>query len=190
MDCIKTLKTKKMKKILIVLLAFALYSCSSSDSQMKQDEINSKNSSQANEASVAPVIGQKVSNSEATENASNEGGVTKITSADFKKLIFDYEKNKEWKFVGKRPCVVDFYADWCGPCKMIAPRLEELSREFAGKVDFYKVNTDEQRELSGVFQIRGIPAILFCPAEGQPQMSTGAMSKDEYKRIIEDFLVK
>lgn len=178
-----------MKKIFIILFAITLFSCNSSNTQMTQDEINNKNSIKTNEASVASGIGHSNTSSSHEESSSNEGGVTKITTADFKKLIFDYDKNKEWKFTGKRPCVVDFYADWCGPCKIVAPRLDQLSQEYAGKVDFYKVNTDEQRELSGVFQIRGIPSILFCPVEGQPQMSTGAFSKEEYKKIIEEFLL-
>ncbi|MBK8807743.1 MAG: thioredoxin [Bacteroidales bacterium] len=178
-----------MKKVILLLLSsLFLNSCGSQDKQISQDKLNESATISQSEASIA-----SVSNIEKNENSSqaneNIGGVRKINSEEFKTLIFNYETNKEWKFAGTRPCIVDFYADWCGPCKMVAPRLDELSKEYAGKVDFYKVNTDEQRNLSGAFGIRGIPAILYCPANGQPQMTTGASSKEEYKKIIESFLL-
>lgn len=109
-----------------------------------------------------------------------------ITTQEFKDLVFNYEESKEWKFKGDKPAVIDFYADWCAPCKMVAPIIEELSSEFEGKIDFYKVNTEVEQELSGAFGIRSIPSILFIPVEGQPQMSAGALPKNTFKEAFKD----
>jgi len=109
-----------------------------------------------------------------------------ITTQEFKDLVFNYEESKEWKFKGDKPAVIDFYADWCAPCKMVAPIIEELSSEFEGKIDFYKVNTEVEQELSGAFGIRSIPSILFIPIEGQPQMSAGALPKNTFKEAFKD----
>ncbi len=112
-----------------------------------------------------------------------------LTKQTFLGKVFNYEENKEWKFEGDKPALIDFYADWCAPCKMIAPILEELSKEYEGKVDIYKINTEEEIELSGAFGIRSIPSLLFIPKEGQPQMAQGALGKDELKKVIEDVLL-
>ncbi len=109
-----------------------------------------------------------------------------LTTSEFKEKIFNYEQHQEWKYAGNKPCIIDFYADWCGPCKMVSPLLEEISKEYEGKLDVFKVNTDEEQELSEVFGIRSIPSILFIPQEGQPQMSVGAMPKDSLIKAIED----
>lgn len=109
-----------------------------------------------------------------------------ITTQEFKDLVFNYEESKEWKFKGDKPAVIDFYADWCAPCKMVAPIIEELSSEFEGKIDFYKVNTEVEQEFSGAFGIRSIPSILFIPVEGQPQMSAGALPKNTFKEAFKD----
>lgn len=114
--------------------------------------------------------------------------VEHLTAATFKEKVFDYETNKDWKYQGAIPCMIDFYANWCGPCKMVAPILEELSTEFDGKIQIYKVNTDEERELASVFGIQSIPSLLFVPMEGQPQMAMGALPKDSFKRAIKDVL--
>ncbi|MCK4653566.1 MAG: thioredoxin [Candidatus Cloacimonetes bacterium] len=106
----------------------------------------------------------------------------------FKEKVYDYEKNKDWKFEGDKPAIIDFYADWCGPCKMVAPILEELSEEYEGKLDIFKVNTEEQQELAAAFGIRSIPSLLFIPKEGQPQMSMGALPKESFVKTIEDVL--
>ena len=113
-----------------------------------------------------------------------------LTKETFKNKVFNYETNTEWKFEGELPCIIDFYADWCAPCKMIAPILEELSIEYKGKVNFYKVNTEEEEELSSVFGIKSIPSILFCPKTGQPQMSMGAMPKQSLVDAINDILLE
>ena len=111
-----------------------------------------------------------------------------LTAETFKEKVFNYEASKDWKFEGDLPCMIDFYADWCGPCKVVAPVLEELSEEYEGKVNIYKVNTEEERELSSVFGIQSIPSLLFVPKEGQPQMAMGALPKDTFKQAIKDVL--
>ncbi len=119
-----------------------------------------------------------------------EGKVKVMTTDTFKEKVFNYEKHpEEWVFEGERPCIIDFYADWCRPCKMVAPIMDELAEKYKGKVDFYKVNTDKNRELSSVFGIRSIPSVLFCPGEGKPQMATGALPKDSYIKTIDEFLL-
>lgn len=111
-----------------------------------------------------------------------------LSTSTFKSKVFDYEKNQEWKFEGTRPALIDFYADWCGPCKMVAPILEELANEYGDKLNIYKVNTDEEQELSAAFGIQSIPSLLFIPLEGQPQMAMGALPKESFKRAIKDVL--
>jgi thioredoxin 1 len=101
-----------------------------------------------------------------------------LTKETFLEKVFNYEQNKEWKFEGELPCLIDFYADWCGPCKMVAPILEELSEEYKDKINIYKVDTEAQQELAGAFGIRSIPSLLFCPKEGKPQMAQGALPKE------------
>jgi thioredoxin 1 len=114
--------------------------------------------------------------------------VEHLTKETFLNKVFDYEKNKEWKFEGTKPCVIDFYADWCGPCKMVAPVLEELSKDFDGKLNVFKVNTEEEQELASAFGIRSIPSFLFVPAEGQPQMAMGALPKETFVKAFKDVL--
>lgn len=114
--------------------------------------------------------------------------VEHLTAETFKAKVFNYEANKEWKFEGTKPCLIDFYASWCGPCKMVAPILEELAKEYDGKLDIYKVDTEDQRELASVFGIQSIPSILFVPASGQPQMAMGALPKDSFKKAFKDVL--
>ena len=112
-----------------------------------------------------------------------------LTLDSFKAKVFNFEINKEWKFEGDRPCMIDFYADWCGPCKMVAPILEELSAEYHDKLDIYKVNTEDQKELAGLFGIQSIPSLLFVPREGQPQMALGALPKETFHRAIKEVLL-
>jgi thioredoxin len=111
-----------------------------------------------------------------------------LTAATFKEKVFNYEINKDWKYLGDKPAIIDFYADWCGPCKMVAPVLEDLSEEYDGKVQIYKVDTDKEQELASVFGIRSIPSILFIPKEGQPQMSLGALPKESFNKAITEIL--
>jgi len=111
-----------------------------------------------------------------------------LTTSSFRDKVFDYQKNKDWKFEGELPCLIDFYADWCGPCKMVAPILEELAEEYQGKLNIYKVDTEAERELAAVFGIQSIPSLLFVPKEGQPQMAMGALPKSTFKKAIKDVL--
>ncbi|WKD85466.1 Thioredoxin 2 [Polaribacter huanghezhanensis] len=111
-----------------------------------------------------------------------------LTKAAFLEKVFNFEENKEWTFKGNVPAIIDFYADWCGPCKMIAPILEQLSEEYGEKINIYKVDTEAEQELSAAFGIRSIPSMLFCPKEGDPQMANGALPKPELERIIADVL--
>ena len=113
-----------------------------------------------------------------------------LTKQTFFDKVFNYEQNKDWKFEGELPCIIDFYADWCQPCKIVAPILEELSKEYEGKVNIYKVNTEEETELAAAFGIRSIPSILFCPKDGQPQMAQGALPKETLIQAINDVLLK
>jgi thioredoxin len=119
-----------------------------------------------------------------------DGQVISLTSESFQKLVWDYKKNPDtWVFQGDQPVIIDFYADWCRPCKMVAPIMAELSKEYQGKVRIYKVNTDEQRELAGIFRITSIPAVMFIPKSGKPQMSVGAMQKPAYLEMIQNVLL-
>jgi thioredoxin 1 len=111
-----------------------------------------------------------------------------LTKETFLEKVFNYEENEDWKYNGDIPCVIDFYADWCAPCKMVAPIVEELSTEYEGKVNFYKINTDEEQEIAGLFGIQSIPSILFVPKEGQPQMAVGAIPKDSFRQAIKEVL--
>jgi len=111
-----------------------------------------------------------------------------LTTAEFKEKVFNYDVNKEWKYEGDVPCIIDFYADWCQPCKMVAPVLEELEEEYQGKIIVYKVDTEVERELAAVFGIQSIPSLLFVPLDAQPQMAMGALPKETFEMAIKDVL--
>lgn len=113
-----------------------------------------------------------------------------LTKETFLEKVFDYEKNKEWKYEGDVPCVIDFWAPWCGPCRVVGPIIDELSKEYEGKVKFYKVNTDKEQDVAGAFGIRSIPSLLFVPKEGQPKMSLGALPKESFKEVIDKELLE
>jgi thioredoxin len=114
-----------------------------------------------------------------------------LTKTDFLAKVTDYESNpEEWKYLGDKPALIDFYADWCGPCKAIAPILEELAEEYDGQIYIYKINTEEEQELAALFGIRSIPSLLFIPMEGQPQMAQGALPKATFKEAINSILLK
>ncbi len=116
--------------------------------------------------------------------------VEALTVEGFKEKVYNWEENPEkWVFEGNEPCVIDFYADWCRPCKMVAPIMEELANDYEGKIKIYKVNTDKNKELSRLFEIRSIPSILFVPMDGEPQMTKGAMKKADYAKIFDEFLL-
>jgi thioredoxin 1 len=116
--------------------------------------------------------------------------VVHLTAQDFKEKVFDYETGKEWKYKGNLPAIVDFNADWCSPCKMVAPILEDLALEYSGKIMVYKVNTENEQELASVFGIQSIPTLLFIPKEGQPQAAMGALPRQTFEKVIKDVLLK
>jgi thioredoxin len=113
----------------------------------------------------------------------------KLTTEEFKNKVFNYETDKEWNYKGTLPAIIDFYAEWCGPCKMVAPILEELGKEYEGKIVIYKVDTEAEQELSAVFGIRSIPTFLFIPVNGQPAMQPGVLPKHVFKQVIDENLV-
>ena len=109
-----------------------------------------------------------------------------LTKETFLEKVFNYEQNKEWKYNGDKPCIIDFYADWCGPCRMVAPILEELSKEYEGKLYVYKIDTEAEQELASAFGIKSIPSLLFVPMEGQPQMAMGALPQEAFEKAFKD----
>jgi thioredoxin 1 len=113
----------------------------------------------------------------------------KITTREFKEKVFNYDNQSDWKYSGELPAIVDFYADWCGPCKMVAPVLEELAKEYEGKLVIYKVDTEMEFELASAFGIQSIPTFLFIPADGQPSLQPGAFPKKVFKQVIEEHLL-
>lgn len=111
-----------------------------------------------------------------------------LSTEEFKKQVFDWEKNEQWKFEGGRPAIVDFYAEWCGPCKMLGPVLESLATEYEGKLDIYKVDTDKEGELAARFNIQSVPSLLFAPTTGSPRMALGALPRTELVKAIKEVL--
>lgn len=113
----------------------------------------------------------------------------KLTTEAFKEQIFNYDTHQDWAYKGSLPAIIDFYADWCGPCKMVAPILEELADEYAGKINIYKIDTEAELELAQVFGIQSIPSLLFIDANGRPMMQPGAFPKSTFKKVIEEHLL-
>lgn len=125
----------------------------------------------------------------AENTISEKGNVIKLTNETFKQLVFNYELNKEWKYEGNLPAIIDFYADWCGPCRQLSPRIEELAKEYAGKIVVYKVDTDVEKVLSQNFGIQSLPTIIFIPVNGQPQSAMGALPKETLVKAINEVLL-
>ncbi len=143
---------------------------------------------QGNQADDKPVIENDGDVAEAGTSMDIEPEY--LTYETFKEKVWDFEKNpQEWVYKGDIPCVIDFYADWCKPCKMVAPIMDDLAKKYDGKVKIYKIDTDKEKKLAGVFGIRSIPSVLFSPMEGRPEMQTGALQKTAYIKIIEDVLL-
>lgn len=116
--------------------------------------------------------------------------VVHLTSEEFKKVVFDYSTEKDWKYLGKLPCIIDFYADWCRPCRTIAPYMDELAKEYDGKLIVYKVNVDKEKEAASAFGVGSIPLVIFCPMEGAPASQPGALSLEDYRKIVETYIFK
>jgi thioredoxin len=165
-----------MKKIAFILAIaiISLQGCNASQAKNK-----------GSENAGAPAVS-------ATEKGDEEGGSVKLTKEKFLKEVWDYQNSpKEWRFKGEKPAIIDFYADWCGPCKIASPILEEISKEYAGKITVYKIDTQVERELASVFGISGIPAFLYIPKDGKPVMTSGiARSKEDTKQMFKDNIDK
>src|SRR5690554_2357507 len=160
---------KKRFLIIGVLSAIILSACSNASNDNKQE-----------------------TNSQQTENNMQVKQKTiNLTKAEFLTKVANYEESPDkWEYLGDKPCLIDFYADWCGPCKMVAPILEELAEEYKDDIYIYKVDTEAEQELAAAFGIRSIPSILFCPMGEQPQMAQGALPKDGFKQAIDEVLLK
>ena len=169
------LENKKMKKILFIALATAVFTISSCAKGNKQAK---------NKENDHIVINQHI------KQENKKMKPTEMTLDMFKQKVMDFEKNPNgWKFEGDKPAIIDFYATWCGPCKATAPIIEELADEYNGKIDFYKVDVDQEQQLASLFGIRSIPSILFIPREGKPQMQVGAMDKAQFEEAIKTTLL-
>ena len=163
-----------MKKLVFILAiaVISLQSCNSSQA---------KNNGNENKATETPAV-------TVSQNNGAEGGTVKLNKAKFLAEVWDYESSpKEWKYKGTKPALIDFYADWCGPCKIAGPILEEISNEYAGKVTIYKIDTQVEQELAAVFGISGIPAFLYIPVDGKPSMTSGiARTKEDTKKMFQE----
>jgi thioredoxin len=133
----------------------------------------------------------KSKNNTEQKDAENKMEIIHLTKAEFISKVANFEVNPtEWKYLGDKPCIVDFYATWCGPCKMVAPILEDLAKEYDGKIYIYKVDVDEQQEIASAYGIQSIPTIFFCPTNGKPQIAQGAMPKESFQKMIDEVLLK
>lgn len=132
-------------------------------------------------------------NNEGEKQTKNEkvevGTVVHLTKETFQKNVFNYQVNKEWRYEGNKPAIIDFYADWCAPCRMVSPIVEELAKEYSGKIVVYKVDTEKERELAQNLGIQSLPTLLFVPLNGQPQAALGALPKEELVKAINDVLL-
>jgi thioredoxin len=154
------------KRIIVALLASGMFFSCSGKSTSQKEELK-------------------------TTNTENKMKAIHLTKTEFLAKVANYEANpKEWKYLGDKPALIDFYADWCGPCKVVAPILEELAGEYEGEVYVYKINTEQEPELAALFGIRSIPSLLFVPMEGKPQMAVGALPKTKLKEGIDTILLK
>lgn len=173
---------KKTSTLLTLLLAGMLCTACNGNNPKAQDESRPEESEAQTEATRQVTPAQQAATSE-------KGVVTPMDKSLFRQKIYDFEKNhKTLEFLSERPAVIDFYADWCGPCKRIAPILQELAGEYAGKVDFYKVDVDKETELSRLFQIQSIPLVVFVPLKGEAAILVGAHEKGVYQEAIDAVL--
>jgi len=157
----------------------------------KQPDEQTRTQHYSNENTQSEPIGGRPGTGITTSSKGGLNGiglVESLTKNSFLQKVFNYEQNEEWKFEGKLPCIVDFYADWCAPCKMVEPILQELAREYQGKLNIYRVDTQAQQELAAAFGIQSIPSMLFVPLNEEPQMAVGALPKKTLKKAIKEVL--
>lgn len=165
---------KRLSVMMILVFSFALFSCSNIQGNQEEKKVNIKD-------------GETENGNTASET---QGEVEYLSYDTFLTKVWNFETNsQEWVYEGEVPCVIDFYADWCGPCKRVAPIMDDLAERYNGKVKVYKIDTDKEKELASAFGIRSIPSVLFVPMKGKPMMQTGALPKDQYIKIIEDELL-
>lgn len=133
----------------------------------------------------------KVDNASAStaRNAEGNGTVQQLTDESFKKLIFNYDKNKDWKYEGSKPAIIDFYADWCAPCRQLSPLVEEVAREYSGKINVYRVDTQKETVLSQNMGITSLPTLIFIPENGKPQYTIGAIPKETLVKAVNEILL-
>ncbi len=164
---------KRLSFLFAIMLTVTLISCSNVIGSTEGDEINNTENTNGDEG-----------------NSQDELKPEYLTYDTFLEKVWDFEENpQEWIYEGDVPCVIDFYADWCRPCRMVAPIMDDLAKEYNGKVKIYKIDVDKEKKLASVFQVRSIPAVLFSPTEGKPMMQAGALPKDQYIKIIEENLL-
>ncbi len=161
---------KRISSIVILTLTIGFLSCTNLQGNQGNTEVKTTNSN---------------------EHVDENGAPEYLTYETFLEKVWNFEENpEEWVYKGEIPCVIDFYADWCKPCRMVAPIMDDLAKDYDGKVKIYKIDVDKEKRLAQVFQVRSIPAVLFSPKQGKPMMQAGALPKDQYIRIIEDNLLK
>lgn len=180
-----------MKKsiCLYAMMALAFMGCSQNNKKQEGSSKGPPSRVESESKAGAEKAGQSVAGS--SNQSASDGKVHSLTVSDFRKKIMDYEAHPdEWVFAGSRPAVIDFYATWCGPCKMMAPMVESLAGKYADKVDFYKVDIDQESELASVFGISSIPTFLFIPVKGKPSVQMGAMQKEDFEGLIDKIKTK
>ena len=180
-----------MKKnvCLYAMMALAVMGCSQNNKKREGSSKGLPSRVESESKAGAEKADQSVAGS--NNQSASAGKVQVLTASDFRKKIMDYEAHPdEWVFAGSRPAVIDFYTTWCGPCKMMAPVVESLAGKYAGKIDFYKVDIDQESELASVFGISSIPTFLFIPVKGKPSVQMGAMQKEDFEGLIDKIKTK
>ncbi len=191
------MKNYKLISIIALLVLAVLIGCANKTKAQKQNSSTATTNEQISTQQTASNeltsdLPDTIINTQNTINQDNPwknikpNQVNPITTQQFKELVFDYTKSQTWQYKGDKPCIIDFYADWCRPCRFVSPIMEELAKEYNGQIYFYKINVDNEREVAQVFGIRSIPSVLFCPVKGQPRMAVGAMPKESYIKAISD----
>ena len=166
---------KRLSLVFTLIFALTAISCTNVNGNQEGDQ---------------PVLSNGA-NSESTSSSGSQAEPEYLTYDKFLEVVWNFEEHpQEWIYEGDVPCVIDFYADWCKPCRMVAPIMDELAKEYEGKVKIYKVDVDKEKKLASVFQVSSIPAVLFSPKTGRPMIQAGALPKDQYVKIIEETLLK